>query len=278
MDGIDVEQDWEAEGNWGEVEELKYREEGEACRQEERKTESPGVLDTLRRFAGRWVPNTDEDLSFLQTHLKSPFPPSLDSNYRFHCLLKSPGYRKHYVSLLAQCRKQVSEHITGQIHVLVHECVRNKEAQELLEVLNILRKIGVKTEWMQGWTEWNEPWFWQYAAEVSPSPYLLQSTMEDLGLNPDFIRYNMWRKCPRASFPVAQYRKEEIGSRGTPKWLEELDARSSTHARPLMFSQSIPSLQTEEEDLEPELSTTPLEHIPVTSKSGDDTSIPHHLL
>jgi len=281
MESIDVVKDVEElmAGTETVLPELGYREEAEAGREGQRSEESGGVVERLRKLADRWMRGGEEEQSFLQHHLSSALssvPPSLDSQHSFHSLLKSSSSRHFYTSLLlAQCPNRLSDpaldQLTFQVHVLVHESMRAREGNVVLDVVALAGKIegkgGMLIDRMSGWREWQEEWLWQVAASLYPQSYL-QATMELLGLPSQFTQTALrghWRQHSMSVLP-----KDAVTEKRVPKWTEEL----RVHTKPLLSSQSIPSLYTEDEDLEPEMSTEPLALLSSPSKSGDLTLPP----
>jgi len=90
--------------------------------------------------------------------------------------------------------------------------------------------------------------------------------MEGLGLDPAFIQSALGRYIRRPSLSVSDRRRAEV-SKSAPKWVEDLDCRTPFQVRStISISQAIPSVQTEEEDLEPELST---EHVMEQDREED---------
>lgn len=276
MESIDVAKDVEelVAGTEVELPELAYREEEEAGREGQRSEDSEGVVERLRKLAGRWMRGGEEEQTSLQHHLSSALssvPLSLDSQYSLHSLLKSSTSRHFYTSLLlSQCPNRLSdpalEQLTCQIHVLIHESMQAREGNIVLDVVALAGKVeakeGTMISRMRGWKEWQEEWLWQVAASLYPQSYL-HTTMELLGLQ--FIETSLrghWRQYSMSVLPNTVKKP--------PRWTEELQVP----AHPLLSFQSIPSLHTEYEDLEPELSTEPLALLPSPSKSGDLTLPP----
>lgn len=279
MESIDVDRDIEELVQGGElgIVEFGYREEAEANREGQRREESVGLVDQIRRLAGKWVRGEEEEHTFLQQHLSAAFsssPTSLDSDYSFHSLLKSSSSRYYYTSLLlSQYPSGLSNpvQLTGQLHVLIHESMKAREANIVLEIVALaVRGDGeALIERMKGWREWREEWLWQVAASMYPPSYL-QTTMEILGLDSILIKHTVSSHSRKPSTATSYFNKDPISTKKAPKWTEELNF----HRKPLLSSPSLPSLQTEVEDLEPELSTEVFSQLPFPSKSGDLTLSP----
>ena len=283
MESINVDRDVEElmQGEELGIAELGYREEAEANREGQRREESVGLVDQLRRLAGKWVRGEEEERAFLQQHLSAAFSSSatsLDSHYSFHSLLKSSSSRHYYTSLLlSQCPNRLPDpaldQLAGQIHVLVHESMRAREGNIVLEIVALAGRVEAKggplIERMKGWREWREEWLWQVAASIYPPSYL-QTTMEILGLDSILIKTTVSSHSRKPSTTGSYFSKDPIATKKVPKWTEALNF----HTKPLLSSPSLPSLQTEVEDLEPELSTEVLSQLPFPSKSGDLTLSP----
>lgn len=238
--------------------------------------ENLSMLARLRRATGRIFQfGTDEKaMKFIEMQVEKACTGDemkLDEEYSLHTLLRDKPGRYFW---LTHCQKKVAQgpvslshaalaRLSEQMKILLHECEKAKEADIPLTLVGIAQKITstTSTETLQSFLVslqiWRQNWLWEMAAEKHNlgSHFALQSVMENLGLEPAFIQATLGRYIRRPSLSVSERRRAEI-SRTTPKWVEELNVRTPFKVRSsITISQAIPSVQTEEEDLEPELST-----------------------
>jgi hypothetical protein len=237
--------------------------------------ENLSMLARLRRATGRIFQfGTDEKaMKFIEMQVEKACmgeEMKLDEEYSLHTLMRDKAGRYFW---LAHCQQKVAQgpvslshaalsHLSDQMKIILHECEKAKEADLPLALLSIAQKITSTTssETLQSFLvslpTWKQTWIWEQAAERHNlgSHFALQSHMESLGLDPAFIQNALGRYIRRPSLSVSERRRAEASK--TPKWIEDLDTRIPLKVRSsISISQAIPCVQTEEEELEPELST-----------------------
>jgi len=237
--------------------------------------ENISMLARLRRATGRIFQfGTDEKaMKFIEMQVEKACmgeEMKLDEEYSLHTLLRDKAGRYFWLS---HCQKKVAQgpislshaalsHLSVQMKMILHECEKAKEADLPLALLCIAQKVTSTTSsetlhsFLVALPTWKQTWIWEQAAERHNlgSHFALQSHMEGLGLDPAFIQNALGRYIRRPSLSVSERRRSEVSK--TPKWVEDLDTRSPFKVRStISISQAIPCVQTEEEDLDPELST-----------------------
>jgi len=249
--------------------------------------ENLSMLARLRRATGRIFQfGTDaKAMQFIETQVDKACKGEemkLDEEYSLHTLLRDKPGRYFW---LTHCQQKVAPRpvslshaaltrLSDQMKLLLHECEKAKEADIPLSLLAVAQNITSTTSaetlqsFLVSFPIWRQHWVWEQAAEKHNlgSHFALQSHMEGLGLDPAFIQSALGRYIRRPSLSVSDRRRAEV-SKSAPKWVEDLDCRTPFQVRStISISQAIPSVQTEEEDLEPELST---EHVMEQDREED---------
>lgn len=237
--------------------------------------ETLSMLARLRRATGRIFRfGTDEKaMQFIEMQVEKACKGEemkLDEEYSLHTLLRDKPGRYFWLN---HCQKKLGTgpvclshaaliRLSDQMKLLLHECEKAKEADIPLALLAVSQKVTSTTSsetlqsFLVSFPTWRQSWVWEQAAEQHNlgSHFALQSHMEGLGLDPAFIQSALGRYIRRPSLSVSDRHRAEV-SKSTPKWVGAVDCHIPFQVRAtISMSQAIPSVQTEEEDLEPELS------------------------